>query len=148
MNTLYKTCIILTTILLISCAKETAPQVVYENYITSIQRMDSIEDRAFEKYISSRAKNVVREKIKGVSKERMDSFLAYFKAEVILPDNPDITLQKTQDTATLKISADNYPEQGSNQVSYVNFVQEGGWKIDKIVVETSSEDFNFKSTTY
>ncbi len=148
MNILYKTCIILVTVLLAACAKESSPQVVYENYIITIQKMDSIEDRSFEKYISNRAKNIVGEKVKDVSKEQMSSFLTYFKAEAMMPDNPDISLQEQQDSAILTISADNHPEQGSKQVSYVNFIQEDGWKIDKIIIETSGENFNFKSTTY
>ena len=134
--------------LLVSCAQESSPQLVYERYLASIQDMNSFESRGFEEYISNRARGVVREKISGVKKERLSSFLKVFKAEAVLPNDNQITLQIEQKTAVLKITANNYPEQNSKQESYVNFIQENGWKIDKIVIETSNGDFNFKSTTY
>ena len=134
--------------LLVSCAQESSPQLVYERYLASIQDMNSFENRGFEEYISNRARSVVREKIGGVKKERLSSFLKVFKAEAVLPSDNQMMLQIEQETAVLKITANNYPEQNSKQESYVNFIRENGWKIDKIVIETSNGDFNFKSTTY
>lgn len=141
--------ILLSSLLLASCAKESDPKLVYERYLASIQEMDSFDDRQFEKYISKRAREFVREKISGIQEKQLSSFLIVFKAEAVLPNDIQVTLNKLdQQTSILTIMANDYPEQGSKQKSEISFIQEDGWKIDKIIIETSGSDFTFKSTTY
>ncbi|PCJ37885.1 MAG: hypothetical protein COA75_01305 [Cellvibrionales bacterium] len=141
--------VFLFSFLLASCAKEADPKLIYERYLASIQDMHSFEDKRFEEYISNRARGVVREKTGGIKEEQLSSFLTLFKAEAVLPSDSQVTLKKAdQQTAILSITANNYPEQGSKQKSHIDFIRENGWKIDKIIIETSNGDFNYKSTTY
>lgn len=139
----------LALISLASCGKDADPETVYRDYLASIQAMDSMAEDSYQSFISARAKAVVNDKISAVDEKQLNSFLTFFKAEAVLPENSQITLNSAnQDSPVLEIFVENYPEKGSNQTQNVMFIQESGWKIDKVEVITSGEDFEFKSTTY
>ena len=142
--------VFLLSFFLTSCAKKNDdPKLIYQKYLASIQAMNSFEDMHFEEYITNRARGVVRDKINGVKEDRLNDFLVIFKAETVLSDESQVRLEEIdQQTAILNVIANNYPEKGSKQESNISFIQENGWKIDKIVIETSADDFSFKSTTY
>ena len=141
--------VIFISISLMSCENESDPQAVYADYLVSIQAMNSMLETDYQSFISARAKAVVSDKISAVDESQLNSFLTFFKAEAVLPENSQINLNNAkQDAPILEIVAENYPEKGSKHEQYVSFVRENGWKIDKIEVITSGEDFEFKSTTY
>lgn len=141
--------IFLTLISLVSCKNEADPKTIYKDYLASIQAMNSMSENNYQSFISSRAKAVVNDKINAVSEDQLDSFLIFFKAEAVLPEDSQISLSGVnQDSSVLEILTENYPEKGSSQKQNVSFVREHGWKIDKIEVITFGEDFEFKSTTY
>jgi len=111
--------------------------------------MNSMSEDNYQSFISSRARVVVKDKVGAVNEDQLDRFLTLFKAEAVLPENSQISLNSVnKDSPTLEILIENYPEKGSRQKQNVRFVQEHGWKIDKIEVTTSGDDFEFKSTTY
>ncbi|GLS25140.1 hypothetical protein [Marinibactrum halimedae] len=142
--------IFLILISLVSCSKtEADPETIYKDYLASIQAMNSMSENDYQSFISSRAKAVVNDKIDAVNEDQLERFLTLFKAEAVLPEHSRVSLNSVnQDSPVLEILIENYPEKGSSQKQNVRFVQEHGWKIDKIEVTTSGEDFEFKSTTY
>lgn len=150
MKAIFKLSIIfLAVILLVSCEKESDPESIYKDYLTSIQAMKSMSENGYQRFISARAKAVVEEKISGIKENQLDQFLTVFKAEAVIPEGSQINLDsKSQEKAIMKVVAKGYPEEGSMHQQNVRFVQEDGWKIDKIEVITSGNDFEFKSITY
>jgi len=111
--------------------------------------MKSMSENDYQNFISARAKVVVEEKTSGIKKYQLDQFLTVFKSEAVIPENSQINLDsKSQEEAVIKVVAKDYPEEGSMHQQNVRFVQEDGWKIDKIEVITSGKDFEFKSITY
>ena len=150
MRAIFKLSIVfIAAISLVSCEKEADPESVYNDYLTSIQSMKTMSDNDYQRFISARAKAVVEEKISGIKKDQLDLFLTLFKDEAVIPEASRINLNSTsQETANLKIVAEDYPEEGSMHEQNVSFVRERGWKIDKIEVITSGDGFEFKSITY
>lgn len=141
--------IFLTLFSLASCRNEADPETIYKDYLTSIQAMTSMSENRYQNFISKRARAVVNDKIAAVNEDQLDSFLIFFKAEAVLPGSSQIGLSSVnKDSSVLEILIENYPEKNSRQKQSVSFVREDGWKIDKIEVITSGEDFEFKSTTY
>ena len=82
---------------------------------------------SYQSFISARAKAVVNDKISAVDEKQLNSFLTFFKAEAVLPENSQITLNSAnQDSPVLEIFVENYPEKGSNQTQNV-YVYSGKW---------------------
>jgi len=150
MKAIFKLSILfLTAILLVSCENKPDPEAIYRDYLTSIKAMKSMSENDYQNFISARAKVVVEEKTSGIKKYQLDQFLTVFKSEAVIPEKSQINLDsKSQEEAVIKVVAKDYPEEGSMHQQNVRFVQEDGWKIDKIEVITSGKDFEFKSITY
>jgi len=150
MKTIFKLFfVIFISIPLMSYGNESDLQTVYTDYLVSIQAMKSMSETDYQSFLSARAKAIVSDKISAVDESQLNSFLTFFKAEAVLPENSQINLNNAkQDVPILEIVAEDYPEKGSKHQQYVSFVRENGWKIDKIEVITSGEGFEFKSTTY
>ena len=134
---------------LVSCEKAAAPEAIYKEYLASIQAMSSMSEDDYQRFLSLRAQSVVRDKLEAVGDDQVARFLTLFKAEAVLPENSNVSLESgSDDSMILKIVAEDYPEKGSTHEQNVIFIKESGWKIDKIEVITSGEDFKYKSTTY
>lgn len=149
MNIHYKLITILFSVFIISaCGSKSDPQLVYEKYTACIQNMNDFNVNALVPFISSRAKNAIETKIINAEKQQLDAILTFWKAESIYPQNGNLTLSTKKNSARLKFAVKNHPDLGTTQTTNVFFIKEHGWKIDKVIIETSNGDFNFKSTTF
>ncbi len=129
-------------------AAEETPTEVYAQYISTVQIMDSMETRPFEKFISTRAKEVVAKKMNKIKTSQYNAFLDFWKKEAIALPKEGVNTQTDKNSAEISYTLSDTPQAGSTQKTQIVFIKEDGWKIDKIVRGTSGADFNFKSTTF
>ena len=161
------------SVLLISCGKKEAPDVVFENYSIHLSAVKNVTEIAFYEYVSKSSADAIVENIKKYTPELADFDFSLsvngkeakiekvsFNPEALKSDDFLLVMlrdgAKTNeaqeeeiiiegDTAKLVHTQTDYPEPGTTYTRTVEFVNESGWKIDNIRVLEKSDDSKLES---
>ena len=135
-------------LLVLSCTDSSTPEKVYADYISSVQVSDSVSSGPYRDYLTKRALDFVDSKLERLSENASiveggsleESFLFMFKAEATLPEVYSQETSHIENSAVMKISISNYNEEGTEHLRTIYFMEEDGWKIDKIDTITSGKN--------
>jgi len=124
-----------------ACGQESDPRTVYKDFNQALNSMTSFTDKSIDTYLTKRA---IVQKTKGATAldnlnkdqrkvvERMG--LAMLKNTTTWIDLEEAKLEQTEKTAILSTKVINKTggDTETNTVQ-INFVKEGGWKIDSLI---------------